>query len=164
MQWPPVSLSKESRSNGVVLCQLWIDWGKPLNKIGFTDFPAYSDTLGTREKCHFKRGVTVTTAFFTCESLIGNCLNCHCNRGVTVTSVIVSGEVCTKKEYCLSACLSGVRLLSVIDADRPRNVPTCHCQLKMRWTTKRRTRLVADFYLLSTNWLTLWVSVPPSLS
>ena len=34
-----------------------------------TDFPAYSDTLGTREKC-------------------------HCKRGVTVTSVIVSGEVC----------------------------------------------------------------------
>ena len=34
-----------------------------------TDFPAYSDTLGTREKC-------------------------HCKRGVAVTSVIVSGEVC----------------------------------------------------------------------
>ena len=28
-----------------------------------TDFPAYSDTLGTRKKCHCKRGVTVTTSY-----------------------------------------------------------------------------------------------------
>ena len=38
-----------------------------------TDFPAYSDTLGTREKCHCKRGVTVTTSFFIHEGPIGNC-------------------------------------------------------------------------------------------
>ena len=28
-----------------------------------TDIPAYSDTLGTKQKCHYKRGVTVRGGF-----------------------------------------------------------------------------------------------------
>ena len=29
-----------------------------------TDLLAYSDTLGTSQKCHYKRGVTVTSHFY----------------------------------------------------------------------------------------------------
>ena len=57
---------------------------------GNTVIPAYSDTLGTRGKCHCKRGVTVTTSFLGYERPFGTCQKCHCNRGVTV-----SKEICT---------------------------------------------------------------------
>ena len=29
-----------------------------------TDFPPYSDTLGTREKCHFSQMVTLSEGFY----------------------------------------------------------------------------------------------------
>ena len=49
-------------------------------ELACTDFPAYSDTLGTREKCHCKRGVTVTTSFLYKKGQLG-----------TVKTVTVSG-------------------------------------------------------------------------
>ena len=48
-----------------------------------TDFPAYSDTLGTREKCHCKRGVTVTTSFLYMKGQLGTV------KTVTVTGVLL---------------------------------------------------------------------------
>ena len=63
---------------------------------GNTDFPPYSDTLGTWEKCHCNQIVTVTTGSLVTNQSFGTCQKCHCKRGVTVNSVTVSGEICTK--------------------------------------------------------------------
>ena len=60
-----------------------------------TVFPAYSDTLGTWEKCHCNQIVTVTIGSLVTNQSFGTCQKCHCKRGVTLTSVTVSGEVCT---------------------------------------------------------------------
>ena len=55
----------------------------------FTVLPAYSDTLGTRKKCHCNHIICIY------ERPFGTCQNCHCKRGVTVTGVTVGGEICT---------------------------------------------------------------------
>ena len=62
-----------------------------------TDFPAYSDTLGTWDEGHCNRIVTVTRGSLVRIQSFGTCQKCHCKRGVTVNSVTVSGEVCTDK-------------------------------------------------------------------
>ena len=61
-----------------------------------TEVPAYSDTLGTWEKCHCNQIVTVTRGSLVTNQSFGTCQKCHCKRGVTVNSVTVSGEICTK--------------------------------------------------------------------
>ena len=65
------------------------------NKIVNTVFPAYSDTLGTWEKCHYNQIVTVTRQSLVLNQSLGTCQKCHSRRGVTVNSVTVSGEICT---------------------------------------------------------------------
>ena len=62
---------------------------------GITEVPAYSDTLGTWEKCHSIQIVTVTRGSLVTNRSFGTCQKCHCKRGVTVNSVTVSGEICT---------------------------------------------------------------------
>ena len=61
-----------------------------------TEVPAYSDTLGTREKCHCNQIVTVTRGSVVLNLSFGTCQKCHCKRGVTVNSVTVSGEICSE--------------------------------------------------------------------
>ena len=61
----------------------------------YTDVPAYSDTLGTRQKCHFKQIVTLSRGGLVSTKSFGTCLKCHCKLGVTVNSVTVTGEICT---------------------------------------------------------------------
>ena len=61
----------------------------------YTDVPAYSDTLGTRQKCHFKQIVTVSRGGLVSTKSFGTCPKCHCKHGVTVNSVTVTGEICT---------------------------------------------------------------------
>ena len=60
-----------------------------------TEVPAYSDTLGTWEKCHCNQIVTVTRGILVTNQSFGTCQKCHCKRGVTLNSVTVSGEICT---------------------------------------------------------------------
>ena len=60
-----------------------------------TEVPAYSDTLGTWEKCHCNQIVTVTRGSLVTNQSFGTCQKCHCKRGVTVNSVNVSGEICS---------------------------------------------------------------------
>ena len=62
--------------------------------IAYTVFPAYSDTLGTWEKCHCNQIVTVTRGRLVTNQSFGKYQKCHCKRGVTVNSVTVSGEIC----------------------------------------------------------------------
>ena len=64
-----------------------------------TVFPAYSDTLGTWEKCHCNQIVTVTRGSLVTNQSFGTCQKCHCKRGVTVNSVTVSGEICILKHH-----------------------------------------------------------------
>ena len=61
-----------------------------------SEVPAYSNTLGTWEKCHCKQIVTVTRGSLVTNASFGTCQKCHCKRGVTVNSVTVSGEICSK--------------------------------------------------------------------
>ena len=62
-----------------------------------TEVPAYSDTLGTWEKCHCNQIVAVTRGSLVTNLSIWTCQKCHCKRGVTVNSVTVSGEICTRE-------------------------------------------------------------------
>ena len=62
-----------------------------------TEVPAYSDTLGTWEKCHCNQIVTVTRVSLVTNLSIGTCQKCHCKWGVTVNSVSVSGEICNDR-------------------------------------------------------------------
>ena len=62
--------------------------------LGNTDFPPYSDTLGTWEKCHCNQIVTVTRGSVVTNQSFGTCQKCHCKRGVTVNSVTVSRDIC----------------------------------------------------------------------
>ena len=89
----------------------WVAWHYfqqnlflPLHAVGITPkickyyitvFPAYSDTLGTWEKCQCNQIVTVTRGSSVTNQSFGMCQKCHCKRGVTVNSVTVSGEICT---------------------------------------------------------------------
>ena len=59
-----------------------------------TDVPAYSDTLGTRQKCHCKQIVTLNRGYLVPNDKSGNCQKCHCSQIVTVTSVTVIGDIC----------------------------------------------------------------------
>ena len=59
-----------------------------------TEVPAYSDNLGTWEKCHCNQIVTVTRGSLVTNQSFGTCQKCHCKRGVTENSVTVSGEIC----------------------------------------------------------------------
>ena len=59
-----------------------------------TEVPAYSDTLGTWEKCHCNQIVTVNRGSLVTNQSFGTCQKCHSKRGVTVNSVTVSGEIC----------------------------------------------------------------------
>ena len=61
-----------------------------------TEVPAYSDTLGTWEKCHCNQKDTVSRGSLVTNQLFGTCQKCHCKQGVNVNSVTVSGEICTK--------------------------------------------------------------------
>ena len=60
---------------------------------GSTEVPAYSDSLGTWEKCHCNQIVTVTRGSLVTNQSFWTCQKCK--RGVTVNSVTVSGEICT---------------------------------------------------------------------
>ena len=59
-----------------------------------TDVPAYSDTLGTRTKCHCNQSVTVSRGNFLTNPSFGSFQKCHCKWSVTVNGVAVSGDVC----------------------------------------------------------------------
>ena len=69
----------------------------------YTEVPAYSDTLGTWEKCHCNQIVTVTRGSLVTNQSFGTCLKCHCKRGVTVNSVTVSGEISRWPLSCVSS-------------------------------------------------------------
>ena len=58
-----------------------------------TGLPAYSDTLGTREKCHCNQVSIYPMIFSIRRSFLGS-HNGHSKRGVTVSGVTVSGEPC----------------------------------------------------------------------
>ena len=58
-----------------------------------TDLPAYSDTLGTWEKCHCNQIVTVSRVSLLTNQSFGTCSKCHCKRAVTVNSVTVTGDI-----------------------------------------------------------------------
>ena len=60
-----------------------------------TDIPAYSDTLGTRVKCHCNQIVTVSRGFLGTNQSFGTCQKCHYKRDVTINGVTVSGDICT---------------------------------------------------------------------
>ena len=62
-----------------------------------TGLPAYSDSVGTANKCHSRRNVTVTGIFCIKRSFFGP-KKCHSNRNVAVTGVTVSGEACTEND------------------------------------------------------------------
>ena len=51
-----------------------------------TDFPAYSDTLGTWEKCHCNQIVTVTRGSLLTNQSFGTCHKCRCKQ-YTVNSI-----------------------------------------------------------------------------
>ena len=59
-----------------------------------TDVPAYSDTLGTRQKCHCKQIVTLSRGYLVLNDKFGKCQQCHCSQIVTLTGVTVSGDIC----------------------------------------------------------------------
>ena len=61
-----------------------------------TDVPAYSDTLGTRPKCHCNQIVTVSRGNLLTNQSFGTCQKCHCKCSLTVNGVTVSGDVCTR--------------------------------------------------------------------
>ena len=61
-----------------------------------TEILAYSDTLGTWEKCRCNQIVTVTRGHLVTNQSFGTCQKSHCKQGVTVNSVTVSGEICTR--------------------------------------------------------------------
>ena len=65
-------------------------------KVAGTEPIAYSDSVGTWEKCPCNQIVTVTRDSLVTNLSIGTCQKCHCKRGVTVNSVTVSGEICTE--------------------------------------------------------------------
>ena len=60
-----------------------------------TDVLAYSDTLGTWEKCLCIQIVTVNRGSLVTNQSFGTCSKCHCKWGVTVNSVTVTGDICT---------------------------------------------------------------------
>ena len=98
-----------------------------------TEVPAYSDTLGTWEKCHCKQIVTVTRGSFVTNQSFGTCQKCHCKRGVTVNSVTVSGEICIngiEKSCFLAVSLSSTDLPAYSDtvySDTPLTVTLLAC-------------------------------------
>ena len=55
---------------------------------------AYSDSVGTWEKCHCNQIVTVSRGSLLTNPSFGNCKNCQCNRFVTVTGVTVTNSAC----------------------------------------------------------------------
>ena len=76
-------------------CGNVIIWLACIRDIRYTEVPAYSDTLGTWEKCHCNQIVTVSRGSLVTNWSIGTCQKSHCKRGGTVNSVTVSGEICT---------------------------------------------------------------------
>ena len=81
-----------------------------------TEVPAYSDTLGTWEKCHCNQIVTVTIGSLVKNQSFGTCQKYHCKRGVTLNSVTVSGEICRSfvyQKYSKQRCLE-LRVTAVI--------------------------------------------------
>ena len=52
----------------------------PLHYVS-TEIPAYSDTLGTWEKCHCNQIVTVTRGSSVMNQSFGTWQKCHCKRG-----------------------------------------------------------------------------------
>ena len=59
-----------------------------------TDLPAYSDTLGTWEKCHCNQNATVSRDSFLTNKSFGTCSKCHYKLGVTENGVTVTGDIC----------------------------------------------------------------------
>ena len=56
-----------------------------------TGLPAYSDTLGTREKCHCNQ-VSLYPMIFSIRRSYFRPKNCHCN-GIVTDPVITSDEI-----------------------------------------------------------------------
>ena len=56
------------------------------------DLPAYSDALGTREKCHWNQIVIVSRGSLLTYQSFRTCWKCHCKRGVTV-----HGDICIRR-------------------------------------------------------------------
>ena len=61
----------------------------------FTDVLAYSDTIGTRQKCHCNQIFTASSGSLLVNSSFGTCRKCHSNQIVTLTGEI--GEICSTK-------------------------------------------------------------------
>ena len=95
-----------------------------------TEVSAYSDTLGTWEKCHCNQIVTVTRGSLVINQSFGTCQKCHCKRGVTVNSVTLSGEIChnyqRKAISFLVLHLSCPRLLRPVDSGGPNDPAACN--------------------------------------